>query len=84
VSNAAVSSGEGSAKEEYDIYFRTHLEFGQTVVDFHVTILDGSRQIALLDEKLERAFRAPLFQAGYNAMECAGSLLSEPTGELGV
>lgn len=29
------------------------MKFGQTVVDFQVTVLDRGRQIGLLDEKLE-------------------------------
>lgn len=52
MSNAAVSLGEGSTREEYDI-FGTHLKFRQAIVDFHVTVLDYSREIGLLDEKLE-------------------------------
>lgn len=64
--------------------FWTHLEFSQTVVNLHVTVLDGSRQIGLFDEKLECAFRAPLVQTMDHATKGAGSMSLEPTDWLGV
>ena len=56
----------------------TYLEFRQTIVDFHVTVLDSTCQVGLLDEVLECAFRAPLIHTINDIAESAGSLSSEP------
>ena len=64
--------------------FWTHLEFRQTIVDLHVTVLDSSCQICLLDEKLECAFRAPLVHTIDNIVKCTRNLTSEPMDGGGV
>lgn len=77
MSNAAVSWG--GDKPEKNMKHRTYLEFRQTIIDFHVTVLDSSCQIYLLDEQLECTFRAPLVHTIDNTVKRTGDLTSELT-----